>query len=237
MDAGQAKGKQEQVQVASSKLNTSERFEAKEKAGKLVLKKQKKVNERADFWLKPEDVERIISAAASFRDRCIIKLLYFAMMRRDEVRSLEIPCVDFANRRLNLTHTKGNKPRSIPIVQEGLLDDLRLVIEDDRKAGWVFRSKVKDGRLSLKAINDIVGGAARRAGVASPVPGMKNVHPHILRHSYARFLRRQQPPIAIEVLQKLLGHTSVKTTLDIYARADLDFMETELKRCSTSKAL
>jgi len=39
------------------------------------------------------------------------------------------------------------------------------------------------------------------------------------------------PLIAIEVLQKILGHSDIKTTMNIYGSADLQFMEDELHRC------
>jgi len=208
-------------------------FEARKKAGHLQVqhKKPELVNQSSDFWLKQEDVLRLIGAARSLRDRCIIKLLYFGMLRRNEARSLRIEDIDFQARRLHLHITKRSKPRTVPIIEPGVLDDLKLFIEK-RSAGWVFLSKSKDGRLSNTAINDIVGQTAQLAGLANPNPRLRNLNPHILRHSFARHLRRQSPPCAIEVLQKLLGHKSVSTTMNIYASADLDFMEQELKRCS-----
>jgi len=188
------------------------------------------VNQASDYWLAREDCEKIISAATSLRDRCIIKLLYFAMMRRNEVRSISIEDIDFTNRLLNLRITKRGKPRTIPVIEPSLLDDLRL-IAGNRKQGWLFVSKSKDGRLSNKAINDIVLKSAQLAGIQSPNPQRKGINPHLFRHSFARWLRRQNPPIAIEVLQKLLGHASVSTTLNVYGSADVPFMASELARC------
>ena len=227
---------------SSEKLNASHavmlsEFQVRKKGEELQVapKKPQRVNERADFALRHEDALRILAASESQRDRTIIGLLYYALMRRDEVRSLAIENLDLINRRLNLTRTKGSKPRSIPIVENILIDDLRQ-LAGKRTKGWVFPSKSKDGRLSNKAINDIVAKTATKAGVSNPAPGMKNVNPHIFRHSRARFLRRQNPPIAIEVLQRIMGHSTIRTTLDIYGRPDLAFMEEELKRCSKGGA-
>jgi integrase len=210
-------------------------FEAKQRGEELQVKRKKpqRANERADFALKHEDCLRIINAAQGPRDRTIIGLLYFALLRRDEVRSLGIENVNFPNHRLDLTRTKGGKPRSVPIVEDSVLLGLQDII-GKRTKGWVFVSKSKDGRFSNKAINDIVAKTAARAGVSNPAPGMKNVNPHIFRHSRARFLRRQSPPMAIECLQRIMGHSTIKTTLDIYGRPDLAFMEEELRRCSTT---
>jgi len=237
----EAEGAQEQH--AKKKLNISagkllsvemDNFVVIKKEGIIEIVRKKKEYEPSDFWIKREDVERMFATAKSLRDRCILKLLYFAMMRRNEVRSLRIEDVNFDTRMLNLQITKRGRPRSIPIISDSLLDDLRLVI-GKRTSGWVFLSKSKDGRLSNVAINDIVAKAGADAGIVNPNPHRKKINPHILRHSFARYLRRQQPPIAIEVLQKLLGHKSVKTTMDIYASADMEFVRGELERCANSK--
>lgn len=224
-------------QDAPAKLNNTQAimlsgFEAKEKDGQIIIKSKKpqRVNQNSDFWLQREQVDKLFSASHSLRDRCILKLLYFGMLRRNEARSLKIEDCDFSAHRLNLKITKRSKPRCVPIIEGDVWDDLRLMI-GSRKTGWVFMSKSKDGRLSPKAINDIVGGTATGAGIAQPNPRLRTLNPHILRHSRARWLRRQNPPVAIEVLQKLLGHSSVKTTMDIYGTADLQFMEDELRRC------
>jgi len=233
-------------QDADAKLNTSlkgtvslPQFELKEKGGELRVKRtaHKGVNQASDYWLPYEDAQRLINAPTDVRDRAILACLYFGMLRRHEARSLKIEDIDFENRVLHLKITKGTKdgkkenPRSVPIVEDRVFDYLRLHIRG-RKAGWVFLSKSKDGRLSNAAINEIVGRAAQLAGIANPNPKHRRLNPHILRHSFARYLRRRQPPIAIEVLQKLLGHKSVSTTMNIYATADLDFMQSELKRCA-----
>lgn len=229
--------KNENSGVASPKLNkvcskSEVAYKIKEKDGitHIVPQKIKDVNQASDFWLSYEQVDTIIQSAKSIRDRTIIRLLYFGMLRRDEVRSLKIEDLNFVDKTLHLKITKRGKPRSVPIIQREIWSDLPLIL-GNRKIGWVFSSKTKDGRLSLKAINDIVGKTAVIAKIKNPNPKRKNMNPHILRHSYARFLRRQQPPIAIEVLQKLLGHASVKTTMDVYATADLEFIKAELERC------
>lgn len=241
MDTEQTNPTGQAEQAAPPKLNASHaialsEFQAKQKDGQLVIrpKKPERVNQNSDFWLKREQVDLLLSAARSLRDRCLLKLLYFGMLRRNEARSLKIEDCDFTAKRLNLKITKRSKPRTVPIMEPGVWDDLRLSV-GSRKAGWVFASKSKDGRLSPKAINDIVAQSAKAAALAQPNPNLRRMNPHILRHSFARHLRRQTPPIAIEVLQKLLGHSSVRTTMDIYGTADLEFMEDELRRCTKER--
>lgn len=47
--------------------------------------------------------------------------------------------------------------------------------------------------------------------------GLKNVHPHIIRHTCATFNLEQGVPL--EVVSKLLGHSNTEITLKIYAHA------------------
>jgi integrase len=232
MDETQEKAEKLQQKLNNSPMILLSEFAAKQKGEQLQVQRKKpdNVNQASDFWLQRPDVDKIIASARSLRDRCLIKLLYFGMVRRNEARSLRIEDLDFARCRLNLKITKRSKPRVVPVIEPGVFEDLRLHV-GKRNTGWVFMSTSKDGRLSNKAINDIVGATAQLAGVKQPNPRRKNLNPHIFRHSYARYLRRRQPPIAIEVLQKLLGHADVKTTLGTYGTADLDFMESELRRC------
>jgi len=213
-------------------------FQVQRRAGQLQVKphKPEQVNQASDFWLKREVVEKIISKCRTLRDRCIHKLLYYGLMRRNEVRSLKIEDIDFARKRLHLQITKRSKPRTVPVLMPGVIEDVQLLIEK-RKSGWVFLSKSKDGRLSNKTINDIVGDTAELAGVKTPNPRRKNMNPHIYRHSFARHLRRQKPPIAIEVLQKLLGHKDIRTTMNIYGSADMEFIEEEMARCCAVQSL
>lgn len=68
--------------------------------------------------------------------------------------------------------------------------------------------------MSLRNINYIVASVAECAGVSNPNPRYKNVSPRLLRHSFARNWKRAGG--SLESLQKLLGHASLKTTLDVY---------------------
>ena len=70
--------------------------------------------------------------------------------------------------------------------------------------------------------------AGKKAGVENPNPKYKNLTPHLFRHSFAREWKKQGG--SIESLSKILGHTSVKTTLDEYGTEDIDQVQENYER-------
>ena len=76
------------------------------------------------YHLKSSEVNKIILATNSFRDRCLIKILYWAGLRRSEVQNLDIRDFDFNRKRITLTG-KGDKTRVVPIISDEFLSDLK----------------------------------------------------------------------------------------------------------------
>ena len=168
-------------------------------------------NKASEFCLSPEEVERLIDAARTARDRALIACLYYAGLRRAEARALDAGDVDLPGGRLLVRRGKGEKARVVPLHPE--LSRLLGEVLSGRREGPVFAGE--DGRrISLSTINYVVAQAGRRAGLVNPNPRRRAINPHLLRHSFARhFLARGGDP---RHLAQILGHASIKTTLDVY---------------------
>lgn len=179
----------------------------------------------SEYHLPSRDIKKVINAATTFRDRCIVKTFAQMAMRRFEVANLDIRDVDFERRLIHIREGKGGKARTIP-ASEDLLGDLRH-LTGTRKRGPVFTNP-RDGKLSVRQLNNIVAKAGRRADVANPNPKYKNLTCHLFRHSFAREWKRQGG--STESLSKILGHTSVKTTLDEYGTEDLEDVQENYER-------
>jgi site-specific recombinase XerD len=72
--------------------------------------------------------------------------------------------------------------------------------------------------LSYPAVADLFWRLARRTGIAAT--------PHMFRHTYATRLLRCG--VKAEVVQKLLGHASVTTTIDTCAHLTIDDVRHDL---------
>ena len=169
------------------------------------------------FSLTREEIRKIIQFAPSLRDRLIIKILARTGMRRGELRDLEIRDVDFEKRRLFIRQGKRGKPRTVPVDRD-TLQDLKFSI-GERGEGKLIQSN-KQATISLKQINEICAKVGKKAGVGHPNPAKKEITPHLFRHSFARMMLKQG--MRMEVVQKLLGHSSIKTTIDVYGTPGID---------------
>jgi len=165
---------------------------------------------RGQFQLTDLEVKALTETAFTPRDRLFIALMAGAGLRRSEVVNLR--CDNVTNDPgLNITG-KGNKKRFIPI-KPGLYQEIKFYIGSRR--GLVFPSRSNPHRpLTPRLLNIILKDIGRAAKIKNPDPEQKNINCHILRHTYARGLKNSG--MSMESIQNILGHSSIKTTMDIY---------------------
>ena len=173
------------------------------------------------YHLKPGDIKKLTVAAVNFRDRCLVKTLWWLALRRHEVRALDIRDIDFARKRVTVLKGKGEKTRVVPVIDDEFLSDLQMLI-GARKTGAVFLSN-EHKALSLRMVNHIVQKLGEKAGVKNPNPRLTHLNPHLIRHSMSRWLKSQGFPV--EFVQNFLGHESYKTTMDMYGTMSIDEMQ------------
>ncbi len=178
------------------------------------------------YPLKYADVRKLIVAAPNFRDRCVVKTLFWFGLRREELAELDVRDIDFERRRITVRMGKGEKTRVIPSIDEETLNDLRHLI-GDRQAGPVFLSG-RNRKFSLRQVNYITQRVGVLAQVQNPNPRLSHINPHIFRHSIARHLKNQR--FSGEFIQNFLGHESIKTTMDTYGTISIDEMEEMAER-------
>ena len=173
------------------------------------------------YSLKPAEVKKLVIATTRFRDRTVIKSLYWLGLRRKELVELDIRDIDFERKRVKVREGKGGKTRIVPIIDDELVGDLKHLI-GSRKSGPVFLSN-QGKQLAIRTVNQIIETTGKRAGIENPNPARKHLNPHIFRHSIARFLKSKG--LTAEWIQNFLGHQSYQTTMDMYGTISLDEMQ------------
>lgn len=178
------------------------------------------------YHLKPAEIKKLIIASANFRDRCVIKTLYWLGLRRHELVSLDARDIDFERKRVNVRRGKGEKTRIVPMIDDEHIGDIKHLL-GGRTEGQVFLSN-QGKQLSMRAVNYIIENTGKKAGIENPHPGRKHLNPHLFRHSIARFLKSKG--FSAEWIQNFLGHQSYKTTMDMYGTISIDEMQEEAVR-------
>ncbi|MCY3882847.1 MAG: tyrosine recombinase XerC [Chloroflexi bacterium] len=147
------------------------------------------------------------STPQGLRDRAILELLYGGGLRISELVGLDVAGLDLVAGQA-VVLGKGDKERAVlfgePAVRalQAYLDVARPELADGREPALFLNRSGK--RLSARSVQY----AVRRYALAAGIP--EEVHPHLLRHSFATHLL--DGGADIRIVQDLLGHTSANTT-------------------------
>ena len=162
--------------------------------------------------LTPAEVQSVIGqcstqAATGVRNRAMLTLLYRSGLRISELLALRAADVNFGEHTIRLLHTKAGRAQTRSFHSSA--DDALLRWIDKRKDlghrnGPLFCCL--DGTpVSAEYVRVLLKRLATKAGLE------KRVHPHALRHTFASELRSRN--VDMVTISKLLGHSSVQTTI------------------------
>lgn len=154
--------------------------------------------------LNKEDVALIINAVDHLKQKTILMLTYGCGLRVSEVVSIAISDIDSRRMILHIRNGKGKKDRIVSI-SPTILVMLRAYYKEYKPKKWMFEGQGAGDHYSVRSIQTVLQMAKKKAGVLKP-GGM-----HSLRHSFATHLLDKG--IDVVMIQKLLGHNDLKTTL------------------------
>ena len=122
--------------------------------------------------------------------------------------------------RIQGTAEKGKKDRILPLAPEAA--DLLQTVPESEREGLVFKLKWQRNYKTparVDTVSPIISSIGKKAGVK--VAEKKTASAHDLRRSFGlRWADRVKP----HVLQQLMRHASITTTLTFYVQADADDM-------------
>ena len=143
----------------------------------------------------------MIEKTGNIKHRLILSLLYGSGLRLEEIRNLKVKDIDIYRLAIYVRKGKGSKDRTT-ILPLNILEELNLYMNSKSPEDYLFNGK--NGKISGRSIQLIINKASKKAKI------IKKVYPHLLRHSFATHLL--ESGVDIRVIQKLLGHSSVRTT-------------------------
>ena len=144
------------------------------------------------------------STLLGLRNRLIMELLYATGIRVSELVNIEINLIDIDNRSIKVTG-KGDKTRIVFFneVTKKILKRYLKESSEVRKSDYLILNQ-HGKQITTRGIGLIMN------KVISETSIIKNVHPHILRHTFATHLLNNGCDLL--TVQELLGHASISTT-------------------------
>ena len=177
--------------------------------------------------LDPAEVQRLLVALRTERDRAMVLAMVLGGLRRCEVLGLRLVDVQVGDRRLFIVDGKGGHQRVVPIANSffGAVGDY-LRTERPRTSTErlfvVLKGPRRGQPLSAEGLDEILTGARRRAGLERGTC-------HQLRHTCLTRLR--EAGMALEAVQAQAGHRSIESTR-VYLHLTNDWVAKEYRRAA-----
>jgi len=177
----------------------------------------------------PDDVNLLLAALRTERDRTMVLAMLLGGLRRCEVLGLHLNDVQPGERRVLITNGKGGHQRLIP-VSTRFFASLAAYLANERPETTsdhifvVLKGRHRGQPLTPAGLDEIVQSARKRAGVPA-------LTCHQLRHTCLTRLR--EAGMALEALQAQAGHRSIESTR-IYIHLANGWLAEEYHRATES---
>lgn len=171
--------------------------------------------------LSTDEAERLMGVATedslAVRDKAILEIAYSSGLRLSELTGLNLSSISAAAGEVRVTG-KGGKSRIVPVGKKALA----------ALAAWlpVRLQLAKPGETAL-----FIGQSGRRLGSRAIQQRLRrwsikqdmrvNVHPHVLRHSFASHVLQSSGDL--RAVQEMLGHASISST-QVYTHLDFQHL-------------
>jgi len=165
------------------------------KKSPITSKKFLRIDEKPKRYLTKDEINKILNNTNDIKFKSFILFLLLTGCRRNEALNLSWRDIDFKNRTITINKSKTHRMRTIPISDEvyELLTNLK---KTTRSFNKVF--EYQDRYISRKFHKYV-----KSLGIECRL--------HDLRHTFASLLVSSN--IQIRIIQDLLGHKDIKSTL------------------------
>ena len=171
--------------------------------------------------LSPDEAARLVDLPTdtpeAMRDKAMFELLYSSGLRLAELVNLDPAQLDMMAGEVRVTG-KGSKTRIVPLGRFAIaaLQAWLAVRDQLAKAGETALFVGQRGsRISPRVVQLRLQQWGVKQGITS------NVHPHLLRHSFATHVLQSSGDL--RAVQEMLGHASISTT-QVYTHLDFQYL-------------
>lgn len=165
-----------------------------------------------------DDIAAIINSVSNKKHKVMLMLAYSAGLRVSEVVDIKTFQIDSQRMTIFIHSAKGKKDRMVTLspVLLVMLRDYASEYKPDKRS-YLFEGQKKGIPYSTRSLQEVLQAAKAKAGV------MKPGSVHSLRHSFATHLVERGTDVTM--IQKLLGHNDLKTTLRYLHTSNKDLLK------------
>lgn len=157
---------------------------------------------RLPIVLSQDEIQRMLDVCENKKHKVILLLLYSAGLRSNELINLKWSHIDRSRMIINVVDGKGGKDRQI-MLDEKLIPVLESYWREYKTKTYVLAGQSSD-KYSKTSVLQVVKQLAEKAKIK------KKVWSHLIRHCFGTHLA--EAGIDINLIQRLMGHKSPKTT-------------------------
>jgi len=162
-----------------------------------------------------EDVQQLLAAITTVRDRALILLLLRTGMRIGELLEVKLSDINLAERKILIyVGEKNFQGRAVYYNKDAKQALQHWLTERDTQSDYLFPGRSGPGTLGYVTAWSAMRRALERAGLSD-----KGYSLHHLRHTFATDMLNAG--MRLEVLQQILGHQKIEMTLRYAKMTDL----------------
>ena len=181
-------------------------------------KKTRKLPKTLDVDQIKSLLEAGTNSTIEIRDLAMFELFYSSGIRLSERAQLNLTDIDLTDKTLMVRSGKGGKSRMLPIGSKAVAAIntwLEHRIKSITSTETALFISTRGTRLGQRSIELRLKQWCKKKGIA------ENIHPHMLRHSFATHLLESSQDL--RAVQELLGHSNISTT-QIYTHLDFQHL-------------
>lgn len=184
-------------------------FDMEEKA---IAMPSIKKEEKLPVVMSKEECKILFAAPRSLKHRFLLAFAYAGGLRMNELRLIKIADVDLHRKQIHVKQGKGKKDRYV-MLSHCIAKRFQNYLDTVKPTVYLFEGLTSGDPMGERSIQYIINEALQKTDIK------KQVSMHTLRHSFATHLL--EDGIDIHSIQRLLGHSDIRSTLVYLHVADI----------------